>query len=216
MKVQLLISLILFAVISMLFNSCAKDTMEAEAYGEIEGIVINGENEEGIATVNITTTPATNAIFTENDGTFTIQNIPTGNYTIQARKQDFSNNSVSVSVRENETAIARIALGPDDDDEENTVTLDDFEAEVTSWFNDAEGDSTFVDVNYRISNTNTTADIDEYEVYFEIETDGNTSFFFDINGENLRSGQSRNGSFRQNIRDNEATGVFIDDLWISE
>lgn len=214
MKVQLFIILTLFAAVSLLFNSCAKDTMEAEAYGDIDGIVINGENEEGIATVNITTTPATNAIFTENDGTFTIQNVPTGNYTIQARKQDFNNNSVSVSVRENETAIARIALSPDDDDE--TVTIEDFEAEVTSWFNDADGDSTYVDVNYRVSNTSTTADIEEYEVYFEIETDGNTSFFFDINGENIRSGQSRNGSFRQNIRDNEATNVLIDDVWISQ
>lgn len=216
MKVQLFITFTLLAAISLLFNSCAKDTMEAESYGDIEGIVINGENEEGIATANITTTPATNAIFTENDGTFTIQNVPTGNYTIQARKQDFNNNSVSVSVSENETAIARIAMSLDDDDDEDSVTTEDFEAEVTSWFNDADGDSTYVDVNYRVTNTSTTADIEEYEVYFEIETDGNTSFFFDINGENLRSGQSRNGSFRQNIRDNEATNVLIDDVWISQ
>lgn len=202
------------AFFTLFFSSCAKDTMEAEEFGDIEGIVINGETEEGVATVNITTTPATNAIFTENDGTFTISNIPTGNYTIQARKKDFSNNSVTVAVREGQMATARIALNPDEED--TKASEEDFRAEVTSWFNDVDGDSTFVDVNYRVSNISSEAEVDEYEVYFEIETSGGTSFFYDVKGDSLQPGQNRNGNFRQYIRNNEATSVIITDVWISE
>jgi len=216
MKAQLIFFVIIAAAASLIMQSCAKDTIEAERFGDIEGIVISGETEEGIATANITTTPATNAIFTESDGTFTILNVPTGNYTIQARKKDFRNTSVSVSVRDGQTAVAKISMNPDEQDDDSTSTLDDFQAEITSWFNDVEGDSTHVDVNYRVTNTSTTADIDEYEVYFEVETDSGTSFFFDISGEELRAGQSRNGNFRGYIRNNEATEVIISDIWISQ
>lgn len=216
MKAQLIIFVTISAAISLIMQSCAKDTIEAELFGDIDGIVISGETEEGIATANITTTPATNAIFTESDGTFIIQNVPTGNYTIQARKKDFRNTSVSVSVREGQTAVAKISMNPEEQDVDSTSTLDDFRAEITSWFNVVEGDSMHVDVNYRVTNSSTTADIDEYEVYFEVETDNETSFFFDISGEGLRAGQNRNGSFRGYIRQNEATDVIINDVWISQ
>lgn len=202
----------------ILLSSCAKDTIEAETFGDIEGIVIDGETEKGLSTVNITTTPASNAIFTEENGTFIIQNVPAGNYTIQARKKMFSNTSVSVAVRDGQTAVARISMNPVKEDEDSTASTEDFRAEITSWFNDIEGDSTYVDVNYRVNNRGETADISEFEVYFEIETEeGNgTSFFFDVSGEDLRAGQNRHGNFRKYIRENEATAVTINDVWISQ
>lgn len=205
-------------IAGMVFNSCAKDTIEAETFGDIEGIVIDGETESGLSMVNITTTPASNAIFTESDGTFNLQNVPAGNYTIQARKKNFSNTSVSVAVRDGQSAVARIILNPVDEEADSTASTEDFHAEITSWFNDVDGDSTYVNVNYRVNNRGETATITEYEVYFEIETDnGNgTSFFVDVTGEDLRAGQSRNGDFRQYIRDYEATAVLINDVWISQ
>lgn len=215
MKSRILTALIVLSAAGLFLNSCAKDTIEAETFGGIEGIVINGETEEGIATANITTTPATNAIFTENDGTFSINNIPTGNYTIQARKNDFRSSSVSVAVREGNVATAFISMNPEDEDPDSTVSMNDFEAGITSWFNDVNGDSTHVDVNYRVTNNSDSGDVSEYEVYFEIQTTSGVSFYYDVTGEDLRAGQTRNGNFREYIRDNEATDVIINDVWIS-
>ncbi len=200
----------------ILFSSCAKDTIEAETYGGIEGIVINGETEEGVGTVNITTTPATNAIFTETDGTFTIPNIPTGNYTVQARKTDFSSSSVSVAVREGVVATAFISMNPEEEEPDSSVTRDEFSAGITSWFNDVDGDTTHVEINYRVENNSDSGTISNYEVYFQVETVSGISFYFDIAGENLQAGQNRSGNFRGYIRDNEATEVNINDVWISD
>lgn len=215
MKSRIILLLTALFAAALLISSCAKDTIEAETFGNIEGFVINGETDENIASANITTTPATNAILTEEDGSFILNNVPTGNYTISARKNEFRNSTVSVAVREGETATAFISMSPDDEEPDSTVTMDDFEASITSWFNDAEGDSSFVDVNYRVSNNSDAGNISEYEVYFEVETNSGTAFFFDVAGEDLQSGQSRNGNLRGYIRDNEATEVIISDVWIS-
>lgn len=215
MKSRIFMALIVLSAAGLFLNSCAKDTIEAETFGDIEGIVINGETDEGIAKVNITTTPATNAIPTEDDGTFTINNIPTGNYTIQARKNDFRSSSVSVAVREGNVATAFISMNPEDEEPDSTVSMNDFEAGITSWFNDVSGDSTHVDVKYRVTNSSDSGNVSEYQVYFEIETTSGVSFYFDVAGEDLRAGQTRNGNFREYIRDNEATEVIINDVWIS-
>lgn len=216
MKSRIIITLSAFFVAVLFFNSCVKDTIEADTFGDIEGIVIDGETEEGIATANITTTPATNAIFTEEDGSFKLNNVPTGNYTIQARKNSFRNNSVSVAVREGQIATAFISMNAEDEESDSTVTQDDFEASITSWFNDVDGDSSFVDVNYRVTNTSDSGNISDYEVYFEVETDSGTDFYFDISGESLQTGQSRNGNLRGYIRNTEATEIRISDVWISD
>jgi hypothetical protein len=216
MKSRILSALTVLVVAGIFFTSCAKDTIEAETFGEIDGFVIDGETEEGLETVNITTTPATNAIFTESDGSFTITNIPTGNYTVQARKTDYNSSSVSVAVREGEAATAFIQMSPDEEEPDSTVSMNDFEAGITSWFNDVDGDTTNVEINYRVENNSDSGDISSYEVYFQVETDSGVSFYFDIAGDDLQAGQNRSGNFRGYIRNNEATQVTINDVWISD
>lgn len=216
MKSRILSALTVLVVAGMLFNSCAKDTIEAETFGGIEGIVIDGETEEGLGKVIIVTTPATNAIPTETDGTFSIDNIPTGNYTIQARKTDYNSSSVSVAVREGDIATAFISMTPDDEEPDSTVSMNDFSAGITSWFNEVDGDTTHVDINYRVENNSDSGDISNYDVYFRVETDSGVSFYFDVSGEDLQAGQNRSGNFRGYIRNNEATEVIINNVWISD
>jgi hypothetical protein len=216
MKSRILGAMSVLVVMGILLSSCAKDTIEAETFGGIEGFVIDGETEESIGTVNISTTPATEAIFSDENGTFTISNIPTGNYTIQARKSGYSSTSVSVNVRESKNASAFIAMSPQDEEPDSSVTRDQFSADITSWFNEVDGDTTHVEINYRVENTSDSGTIDNYEVYFQVQTDSGISFFFDIAGENLQAGQNRSGNFRGYIRDNEATEVSINDVWISD
>jgi len=204
-----------FAVLALILFviSCSKETVMTEIYGDIEGKVINSKTEEPIRNVSISTTPGTIAILTEEDGTFFIGEVPTGNYNIQARKQGYSNASVSVAVRENRVATAQIVMNPVDED--SAATKDDLEAEVTAWFNRAEGDTTFVDVEYSVKNIGAVATIGEYEVYFEIMTGGD-SFFFDIAGTDLKAGQRRFGQYTKNIFGNTATDVIILDIWVSD
>lgn len=216
MKSRILGALSVLVVAGLLVNSCAKDTIEPEMFGAIIGIVIDGETEEAIGTVNISTTPATEAIFTDEGGRFSFEDIPTGNYTIQARKSGYSSTSVSVSVRDGLSSSAFIQMNPDDEDPDSSVTRDEFSAGITSWFNDVDGDTTHVEINYRVENNSDSGTISNYEVYFRVETDSGISFYFDIAGENLQSGQNRSGNFRGYIRNNEATEVSINDIWISD
>ena len=216
MKLRILGALSVLVVAVLFLSSCAKDTIEAETFGAIIGIVIDGETEEPIGTVNISTTPATNAIFTDETGGFTFEDVQTGNYTIQARKSGYSSTSVSVNVREGVSASAFILMSPEDEEPDSSVTMDDFSAGITSWFNDVDGDTTHVEVNYRVENNSDSGDIRNYEVYFQVKTDSGISFYFDIAGADLQAGQNRSGNFRGYIRNNEATEVTINDVWVSD
>lgn len=193
--------------------NCSKETVMTELFGNIEGKVINSKSEEPIRNVSISTTPGTIAILSHDDGRFFLEDVPTGNYSIQARKHGYSNASVTVAVRENRIAIAQIVMNPVGDD--SAAIRDDLEAEVTAWYNRADGDTTFVDVEYSVKNIGEVAVIEKYEVYFEILT-GSSSFFFDISGEGLKAGQRRFGQFAKNIHGNSATDVIVLDIWLSE
>lgn len=207
-------AILLFVV--LFISSCAKETVEPQNFGTIEGVVINSKTGDPVQGANITTTPATGSILTSGNGTFEIDEVPTGSITIQARKNDYSNASVSVSVRDNRTTFASILMNPveEEEDEEPVVpTIDDLNAVVTSYFNITQGDSSLVDVYYRVQNVSEELDISRYEVYFEIETDG-ASFFFDVAGDTLRQGQIRNRQFQKYIQQNTAVNVEVVGVWV--
>ena len=124
--------LLLFALFFLF--SCEKDAIDREEFGSIHGFVIDSETDERVSNANITTTPPTNSILTAEDGTFDFNEVPAGSYSIQARKSGYSSNSVNVTVRKDQTAIANIPLTPspepddnddDDEDEDNGNENDD-------------------------------------------------------------------------------------------
>jgi len=204
------ISPVLFLFSALLMISCAKTNVEVEEFGDISGLVIDSETEEGVRNVNITTTPPSSSILTNNDGSFEIIGVPAGGYTVQARKPGFINNSVSVSVNDNDVTSARIFLEPEE--EELPPEANVIEVEVTSWFNAISGDSSFVEVEYSVTNVSERTDASEYQVVFEIIT-SNETFFFDANGTDLKQGQKDVENFRKFIRNETATEVLINDTW---
>ncbi len=104
----------IFIVLSIIFlSSCKEDTIQPELYGSISGIVMDQDASSAIGGASITTAPPTSAILTGNDGKFSIQDIPVGNYTITAQKSGYKKASVSVNVRENAAAQATIFLEVD-------------------------------------------------------------------------------------------------------
>lgn len=192
---------------TFLFWSCSKETVEPNFTGSIEGNVQNSSTGAPIASASISTNPGTDAILTGPEGQFTINDIPTGNYTVQAVKDGFESKTVRISVKEDRTASAQILLLNSDESSSNNIS-----AAITNVFNTERNDSSFVEVDYMVKNTSGSSTINNYEVYFKIHTSG-ASFFQEIMGDTLGSREQTIGSFAKYIRQENADSVTISGVY---
>jgi TolB protein len=104
---------ILAVLLLIFFSSCKEDTIQPVLYGSISGVVINDSTSLAIGGASITTSPPTSALLTGADGKFSIDDIPVGNYAINAQKAGYKKGSVSISVRENAATQATVFLETD-------------------------------------------------------------------------------------------------------
>lgn len=193
----------------VLVSGCKEGTLEADLSGSIDGVVLDYETSEPLAGASITTSPPTGAFVTDAQGRFTLDDIETGNYTINAKKPGYRTNAVTVSVRENRRTDATIFLEVEDEDEAPSKALD---IDITNWWNRTSGDSAFVNVEYRVRNVGT-SDVNAYEVYFRIQTAGE-DFFHEETGSELRVNQANVRQFEKYIRSTPADSVLVDDIWM--
>lgn len=201
----------LIAAFSFL-TGCTPEMIEPELYGSIEGVVINSTDNTGLSDTSIETTPATEAILTDNKGNFQLNNVPTGSYQIRASRPDFKSKTVSITVRENRTTSAKLLIEPDEEEESSAQNL---QAQITSWRQTGQTDSSHVDVEYRITNTSGTKAISSFEVYFDIYTDKDT-FYYEIANSELESGEQNIGSFKKFVRNSSVDSVIISGVWVKE
>jgi hypothetical protein len=201
---------IIVILTALVIISCSKDAIQEEMFGIIEGSVIDSKTEEPVRNVNITTTPPTNSILTDDNGVFELYDIPTGNYTVKASRPGYRDKSVSVSVRDKAITTAKIYFEqyPDESVESDEM----MEVVVTSWHNYSNNDSSFVDVAFKVLNISERTDIQEYEVYFEINSH-ETSYYFEAEGSDLKVGQYSFGEFNKYIRQDVANNVNIIGVW---
>ncbi len=191
---------------------CDDETVGPETRGTLTGTVESAETSAPIPRANVTTGPPTQSVLTGEDGTFSLDNIPTGNYTVTATKNDFGSRSVTVRVEEGQTSNASILLEP-----ENGAEADSLSAEVTSWVNDpinrdsTGADSVFVDVEYRAENVGE-GTISRYKVFFDIETSEGSSQF-EIEGDSLLEGEADLGGYRKYVR-SDAQSVEVSDTFV--
>lgn len=68
----------------MMFIQCSEDVTDFSYTGKIKGIVVKHQSNEPLANVKITTAPTTSTIFTAEDGTFYIEDVPMGDYAVKA------------------------------------------------------------------------------------------------------------------------------------
>lgn len=192
---------------------CDEETVGPEPEGDIEGVVQDAETDDPIARANVTTSPPTQSVLTDDNGAFAIEGVPEGDYSVNVTKSGFEPRSVRVKVQENKTTSATILLEQGEDFEGQTDSLT---AEVTNWFNDrvnrdsTGADSIFADVEFSARNTGDVK-IRRYEVYFEIETAEGT-FSREVVGDSLDPGQRDIGGFRKYIQA-EAQDVRINDVY---
>ena len=168
---------------------------------------------EAIANASITTSPPTQSVLTDNSGAFSLNDVATGNYTVEVSKSGYETRNVTVNVQENQTASATVLLERGDDFGSQNDSLT---AEVTNWYTDRVNrdstgdDSLFADVEYSVRNVGDVP-VRRYEVYFKINTPSGT-FSFEAMGDSLATGQRDLGAFRKYITE-EAQTVEIDDLY---
>ncbi len=85
--------------------SCSEDTIASFGTGTITGKVVkNGENEP-LENVKVSTSPASSTVFTDENGDFVLNDVPEGEYSVQAKKDgyltQFEGASVLVSAEVN-------------------------------------------------------------------------------------------------------------------
>lgn len=206
--------LVAFALLYGLFLAgCDEAVLGPTLRGSIDGRVLTFEDTAPVAGAGVTTSPATGAFVTDDNGRFTISDVESGPYNISVRKSGFKSNTLSVAVRDDETTPATFFLDRDED----AAQTDSLAAEIVNWANrrvnkDGTGpDSTFVDVEYLVRNAGTT-DVSAYEVYVRIETTGDP-FFQEVRGETLPAAQTDVDTFSKFVRSETVQSVTIDDVW---
>ncbi len=208
---RILVAALSVALLLVTFG-CKEASLGPDVTGSIEGVVLDDESGEGIAKVELSTSPASDVIITDSDGNFAFGELEVGDYNLRARKSGYGTRSVSVKVRENRTSPVTLFL-EEEDEESNSRALS---AEVTNFVNmtDSNGD-TSVRVEYRIRNSGS-GTIPEYEVTFRIETDSIGDRLHQVEGEMLREGQSDVGDFVVELDGADAVDAYVDEVWFEE
>lgn len=205
----------LLILTTVLAGGCDEATLGPETTGAVEGTVQDANTNDPIASANVTTSPPTESVLTDENGQFEIAEVPSGDYTITVTKTDYETRSVQVKVQESQATSATILLERGEDFESRTDSLT---AEVTNWYNDPinrDGtgpDSIFADVEYSVRNVGDEP-VQTYEVYFEIETSDGT-FSVEATGDTLDVSQRDIGGFRKYITA-EAQAVNIENIYWS-
>ncbi|KZS40562.1 hypothetical protein AWE51_06325 [Aquimarina aggregata] len=83
------ISKIILFLIVIATVSCSEDTIDLEGLGSVRGRVVREGTNEPIENVKISTNPGSSTVFTDEDGFYLLQNVPSGDYSLTAQKEGF-------------------------------------------------------------------------------------------------------------------------------
>lgn len=76
-------------LLSFILIQCSEELMEKNNKGAVKGIVVQSKTNKPLANVKITTGPTTQTIFTAADGTFQINDMPIGDYSVKAELEGY-------------------------------------------------------------------------------------------------------------------------------
>jgi hypothetical protein len=99
---------ILFALMIVILFSC-KDENENKP-GTITGNVSALIGDKAISDARIVTTPASDTVYTNSNGDFSLNNVVPGNYSVIAHKEGYTDGLVPIMVFENSTSTATFKL----------------------------------------------------------------------------------------------------------
>lgn len=67
--------------------SCSEDTIDLEGLGSVTGTVVKVGTNEPLENVKISTNPASSTVFTDKDGIYRFDNVPSGEYSLSAQRE---------------------------------------------------------------------------------------------------------------------------------
>ena len=114
----------IFKIIALLFfcimlTSCSEDLVEKVQVGTLKGIVIRKGTNQPIKNAKVFTTPSTETVFTKDDGSFIIENIPLGDYSVRAELTGYLTTFQGINLK-NTNQVVSIVLEMSDDDSLNS------------------------------------------------------------------------------------------------
>lgn len=118
------INLALLVFVILVLSSCEEQLLDIDRFGTITGIVVDGTTYEPLPGVLITTAPASNAVLTDEGGTFQLDKITEGDVLINARKNEYLTGSISVAVYDEENTAVTFFLLEDENNVGDVVLFD--------------------------------------------------------------------------------------------
>lgn len=82
-------SIALMFLIGLTFTACSEETLNDSGEGTITGTVVQEGTNEPLENVRISTTPVSSTVFSDENGEFVLSEIPIGEYSVQAKIDDF-------------------------------------------------------------------------------------------------------------------------------
>jgi hypothetical protein len=115
---------LLLGGVFIFFSACELEHITQDSFGSISGVVVDGESYEPLSGVQISTSPASTIVLTDEEGAFQLEMVREGEVVISARKKDYLTGSVSVSVFNEQNTSLTFFLLEDDRDVGNVVIYD--------------------------------------------------------------------------------------------
>lgn len=100
--------------LALIMHSCSEETVELSQKGHIKGKVIKKGSNTPLANVKITTSPTTETTLTGADGSFLIENVPTGDYSVKAELNGYLPTFEAVSIKNKDQTVSVIFELSDD------------------------------------------------------------------------------------------------------
>ncbi len=119
------ITYICLSLFLLLCFNCSEDKIEITGKGGLSGKAVTVGNNEPLNNVKISTSPSSSIVFTDVNGNFSIPNINTGSYSVQAEKQGFLTifEAVTIIEESNATVIFELDVETANNDAPNAPTL---------------------------------------------------------------------------------------------
>ncbi len=94
----------------LLLAGCTETTLEPTRYGTLTGTVLDARTSQPLASVVVTTNPATSSYLTDAKGQFSIRQVPTGAVSVTVHKADYTNQTTSINVVEGQAQNVALLL----------------------------------------------------------------------------------------------------------
>lgn len=101
-------------------NSCSEDLVDQVQTGTLKGIIIKKGTNQPLKNVKVFTTPSTETVFSKDDGSFSIENMALGDYSVRAELAGYLTTLQGINLK-NKGQIVSVVFEMSDDESLNSA-----------------------------------------------------------------------------------------------